>query len=274
MQARAWITLGCALAAACGTLESGTTVDAPDGGPDANAPSDASTDAPIDSSVDAGPDGASLVDCFGTPRGDVFFCDSFDDAGVGDSGLDPRWTVDRFPELFTVAGATTQHALVGAHGAISYFGAISSGAAHAVLRWTRGGSGPLAFQLNVFMPSQPVGVGNVVRLAAVRGSSTAVVEFVADTGGVTGKLRVSFVPPSTSIELGPAAIGGWKCIELFADTSSFSVAVGPNDAGSVPVALGATGAELGMDMPGQFNDHSFFYDEIVAAPAPIGCLHP
>jgi hypothetical protein len=263
-----------ALAAACSlaVYSSGHGGANPsDAGEDNNAPPivDAATE-DVGASTDSN---VALSDCLGTPR-PVFFCDGFE--GVNPSS---SWKPLRRPDARAELFVAFSPKLAGAQSLRAGFSTLPPGG-DAKLEFKRpGGAGPLSLQVSIYITSDTDWTaGQAVPLFELRSftaEAVAVGTFIANGGGPNGKIELR-VPGSLSLDLGPANIGNWACYEIAYDGTYVTGFAGAANKGSVNGRAATDHVQIGMEWNYGENNGAgkhVYFDDVVIAPAPIGCLH-
>jgi hypothetical protein len=236
---------------------------APDAGVQKASDPDASA------SPDADEAGLVGIDCLGQ-RIDAFFCDGFEGAALSSS-----WVTEKAGESYTEFGQKeATDAVAGAHRGYAHTG-NSGGPFTAKATWMRpGGPGALAFQLNVRFPPDSWTANDTITVAAFTTSEGKRVEvqFTADNVYYSsGALKVTF--EGATLPLGTIENDLWQCIELVADGSAVFAYRGTNQVSSSLKNVGpVTTAELGIPST-PLATKDILYDDIVLAPARVGCLH-
>ena len=220
--------------------------------------------------LDSGEAGPAPINCFGTPRA-AFYCDDFEGPMLGV----PPWALDvSSPDASITEFATSpdQHLGAGARSGDSYVGAGST-LKRAKARWTRpvGSGRGLALQLNVYIPADTWTKGDATTIATLEGSSGRVdLVFTANGAGSNGSLSVTLSGlASPSFGLGDVVVDDWMCVEIAADGTTVSGSRGAGSSVSFGSTIQPIAAELGIATT--LADKVFYYDNVIFAPAAIGC---
>jgi hypothetical protein len=281
---------------ACGAACSGTTQDVdgsnvpahaapppthnPNGGAGGHGTGEVQTDptpAPSASAPPSGAPGVAKCPAFGVT---AFLCDSFDPA------MSPAWMqIIEGGELH----AWTKSAASGTHSLESAFDPLPAGLGRATIAYDAPfASAPkptsIALQFSVQLPVD--GYPTTLGLGGLRvagGDAALSVELVN-----AGK-RLAIVDRLTGAggagathDLGAMQLGAWTCVELEVDANgAFRAWLGKTLATSGTLGGGAAAfasiglAEVGLTYSaGAANDSIVaFYDDVVVAPAAVGCLH-
>ncbi len=271
----------CVFVCACsGALAEPGELPAEPGAP--HAPKTSSPPAPTGGSVPAPtqttppPAGDTTPKCsaFGV---DAFLCDSFDPQ------MSSAWVqVLTGGELH----AWTKNAASGTHALESAFDPLPAGVGRATLVYDAPFApsprpSKVAMQFTVQLPVD--GYPTTLSLGGLRASSGADALSLALVGG--GKryaLVDKLAGASTTHDLGAAQLGTWQCLELEVDaTGAFRAWMGKTLAASGALAMGAAAfsklqlAEVGLTYDAGASNDSIvsYYDDVVIAPAAVGCLH-
>ena len=244
--------------------------DVAEAGPEAGADGAAAAqDGGGDAATTDGGD-SGLVECFGTPRS-VFYCDAFDLPNIAA----PPWLLNVAPpgdvNKAELATSTNVH-LSGARAADAYVGP-ATGTKTAKALWTRpGGAGPLAFQLNVYIPADAWTAADTTAFAALRSATGPIgeLQFKPNGNGSNGDLVLANA--SGTVNLGPVSVGNWSCVELEANGGTLTAFRGAIKKGSLPIAAPPVAAEIGISTA--LGGKVFYFDDVVLAPAAVGCLRP
>jgi hypothetical protein len=229
---------------------------------------DGALDGSPTSNPDASEAGSTLIPCLGKTR-NAFFCDDFEP-----STLSSSWSVIAVPDnaFNTVAEGSSSGALPGSNRR----GQVHIGSAsplQATATWTSPLPGPLAFQVTMKNPTDAWADGDTMKVAALTTSEGKRVEVVFTRQGANsnGNLSVIF-QSATPIELGSISSDTWLCIELVADGTDLTAYRGPDSKGKLTSVGAITSVELGVPTT-TFTGKDVYYDDVVLAPAQIGCLH-
>jgi hypothetical protein len=223
----------------------------------------------VDATVDA--DAAPTIDCLGVQR-NAFFCDGFEG-----TTLDTQWQQIVLPSAPPAdLGTTTLRKISGARSFYSGFSTLPNGGT-ARIRWARPGSGPLSLQLTFFFFDDAWGASDVVPLASIRvGGANAATLIWKHTTNANGNVEIH-VDGQADVTLGPMKVNDWTCFEIYAEGTNVRSWAGATEKfPSLPLAGMADGAELGFQWlygPDAVNSKYLGVDDVVLAPAPIGCLH-
>jgi hypothetical protein len=244
-----------------GAGEAGSSGDGASGAPDGGA--DGSS---LDS--DSGDAGLAAINCFGTLR-NAFYCDDFEGPALGT----PPWSLTASStdtSVTEIATSQNQH-LTGMRSADSFVGpggALKTATAH----WTRpmGSGQALAFQLNVFIPSDAWSATDITPFAAVVGSSSRIDLVFSPNGlGSNGRLLLQVTGAQGPLDLGEVLVENWMCVEITADGMTVTASRGPDKGQSTSSSITPIGAEIGIST--NLANKVFYYDNVILAPGPIGC---
>ena len=231
--------------------------------------------------VDGSDGGDGKIDCLGARR-NAFFCDGFEAVTI-----DAQWMKllsPSTPPAVVDIWKTSQHpggAVAGAQSMVSAFDpTLPSGSGNtAKVRYARpAGAGALSLQFSIYVDSDAWNTSDAVPIGGLRaaGASAAVLYFVANGGGSTGRIEVR-VPGSAAVALGAANIGHFACYEVAYDgVGTVSAWAGSTLKGTAPLSMAVDAADVGLEWslgPNASASKHMEFDDVVIAPAPVGCLH-
>ena len=206
----------------------------------------------------------------------AFMCDGFESSALAASWLQVvhAGNVDGFSSKRAAAGT---HSLAAAfdplpasgRAALSYHGAFAASPK----------AQSVAMQFSVYLPKD--GYPTSLPLGGFHGASGDLTVSMSNSSQIV--LSDKLAGGSKAHTLGSSALGTWQCVEiLIADNGALDAWLGKTHALHGTLASGASSfnsvdaVEIGLSYVGGANPNASvvgFYDDVVVAPAAVGCLH-